>query len=114
MRRTQIYLDDGQTARLDQRAVAKGVTRSTVIRRGDRGRCGGGGLVAKGVTRSTVIRHAVDEYLARDEWDPAAWRARWQEAVTNTAGIAPYLPDGSAYVEGLRAADAERLRKLGA
>ena len=90
MRRTQIYLDDGQTARLDQRAVAKGVT------------------------RSTVIRHAVDEYLARDERDPAAWRARWQEAVTNTAGIAPYLPDGSAYVEGLRAADAERLRKLGA
>lgn len=88
MRRTQIYLDGDQAARLDQRAAAEGVTRSTLIRR------------------------AVDEYLTRDQRDSAAWRARWQESVTKTAGIAPYLPDGGAYVERLRAADAERLREL--
>jgi hypothetical protein len=88
VRRTQIYLDDEQTARLDHRAAAEGVTRSTVIRR------------------------AVDEFLIRDERDPAAWKARWQKAVRRTAGIAPYLPDGAAYVEGLRAADAKRLRGL--
>lgn len=88
VRRTQIYLADDQTARVAERAAAEGVTRSTVIRR------------------------AVEEYLTRDEEDPAAWRARWQEAVAKTSGIAPYLPDGSAYVEGLRAADAERLKGL--
>ncbi|MGI9032519.1 MAG: CopG family transcriptional regulator [Acidimicrobiales bacterium] len=88
MRRTQIYLDEDQTARLDGRAAAEGATRSTVIRR------------------------AVDEYLARDERDPAAWRSRWQEAVANTAGIASHLPDGAAYVEELRAADATRLGGL--
>jgi predicted transcriptional regulator len=88
VRRTQIYLDDDQTARIDERAAAEGVTRSTVIRR------------------------AVDEYLSRDREDPAAWRARWREAVTRTAGIAPYLPRGDVYVEELRAADAQRLREL--
>lgn len=88
MHRTQIYLEDGQTARLDERATADGVTRSTVIRR------------------------AVDEYLTREEGDPGAWRVRWREAIGATAGIAPYLPDGAGYVEGIRAADAERLREL--
>ncbi len=88
MRRTQIYLDEEQTARLDARAAAEGITRSTVIRR------------------------AVDEYLARDERDPAAWKARWVEAVRETVGIARYLPDGASYVEAVRAADADRLREL--
>lgn len=86
MRRTQIYLDDGQTTRLDERAAEDGVTRSTVIRR------------------------AVDEYLTRADRDPAAWRARWREAVRSTAGVAPHLPDGAGYVETLREADAARLR----
>jgi predicted DNA-binding protein len=89
VRRTQIYLDDDQTARLDERAAIEGVTRSTLIRR------------------------AVEEYLRRETRDGAAWRASWQEAVRKTSGIAPYLPDGAAYVERLRAADAERLRELG-
>lgn len=88
MRRTQIYLGDDQTARLDERAAAERVTRSAVIRR------------------------AVDEYLERDERNSAAWSARWKEAVAKTAGIAPSLPDGLTYVERLRAADAERLRGL--
>lgn len=88
MRRTQIYLDDDQTTRLDQRAAAEGVTRSTVIRR------------------------AVDEYLTRDEHDPAAWRSRWQDVIRQTAGTARHLPDGAAYVEELRNEDAERLREL--
>jgi predicted transcriptional regulator len=89
MRRTQIYLDEQQATRLDDRAAGEGVTRSTVIRR------------------------AVDEYLARDNRDSGEWKRRWHEAVAKTAGIAPYLPDGAAYVEQLRTADAERLRELG-
>jgi len=89
VRRTQIYLDSDQTVALDERAGAEGVTRSTVIRR------------------------AIDEYLARNEDDQETWSARWLEAVAETAGIAPYLPEGSVYVEGLRAADVERLRNLG-
>lgn len=88
MRRTQIYLDDDQTVRLDHHAAAEGVTRSTLIRR------------------------AVDEYLARDLWDSVAWKASWEEAVARTAGVAPYLAGGADYVEDLRAADAERLRGL--
>lgn len=89
MRRTQIYLEDDQTARLDRRASVEGVTRSTVIRR------------------------AVDEYLARGEEDDAEWRDRWRAAVAATAGIAPYLSDGVEFVDEIRAADARRLRRLG-
>ncbi len=89
MNRTQIYLPEAQTKRLDERAGAEGVSRSVLIRR------------------------AIDEYIAREDRDPAAWRARWREAVYRTAGIARYLPDGADYVEGLREVDAERLRELG-
>ena len=88
MRRTQIYLDDDQTVRLDRRAAAEGATRSKLIRR------------------------AVDEYLTQDERDTAAWQARWKEAVEETAGIAPYLEEGADYVESLRRGDAERLSGL--
>jgi predicted transcriptional regulator len=88
MRRTQIYLDEQQTTRLDERAAGEGVT------------------------RSTVIRLAVDEYLARGQQDSAEWRLRWREAVAKTAGIASHLPSGAAYVEQLRAADVARLREL--
>lgn len=86
MRRTQIYLDDDQTERLDRRAAAAGVT------------------------RSTLIRDAIGEYLEHEEREPGAWRARWAEAVRATAGLATHLPDGEAYVEQTRAADVERLR----
>lgn len=88
VQRTQIYLDEQQTTRLDERAASEGVSRSTVIRR------------------------AVDEYFAHDHSDAAEWRRRWRKAVSRTAGIAPHLPDGASYVEELRAADVERLRGL--
>lgn len=88
MHRTQIYLDEEQAARLDERAATEGASRSTLIRR------------------------AVDDYLARDEGDAAAWRAQWKKAVRKTAGIAPYLEEGAEYVESLRRRDAERLSAL--
>ena len=88
MNRTQIYLDDDQTARLDERAAAEGTSRSMVIRR------------------------AVDTYLSRDERDAAAWQAQWRKAIEKTAGIASYIEDGADYVEGVRREDAERLSRF--
>lgn len=88
MRRTQIYLDQAQTARLDERAAAEGTSRSTVIRR------------------------AVDAYLEHEDRDTAAWKAQWRKALESSAGIAPYLGDGSEYVEEIRRADAERLSRF--
>ena len=88
MRRTQIYLNDDQASRLDERANANGTT------------------------RSRVIRIAIDEYLTQEERDTATWRTRWQEAVQETAGAAPGLSAGAEYVESLRQSDAERLSGL--
>lgn len=85
--RTQIYLPDEQTERLDARAGAEGVSRSVLIRR------------------------AVEEYLSREERDAAGWRDRWREAVRQTAGLAPRLPAGADYVERMRQADARRLQE---
>jgi predicted transcriptional regulator len=86
--RTQIYLDEKQTARLDERAAAEGTTRSTVIRR------------------------AVDVYLAQEERDTAKWREQWKKALDGSAGSAPYLQEGVEYVDEIRRADAERLSEL--
>jgi metal-responsive CopG/Arc/MetJ family transcriptional regulator len=86
--RTQIYLDETQTARLDERAAAEGTTRSTVIRR------------------------AVDVYLAEEERDATVWREQWKKALTVSAGHAADLEEGSKYVEDIRTADAERLSRL--
>jgi predicted transcriptional regulator len=88
VRRTQIYLDDDQASRLDERASANGTT------------------------RSRVIRIAIDEYLTQDERNTAAWRSRWQEAVRKTSGAAPGPATGAEYVENLRHNDAERLSGL--
>lgn len=88
MHRTQIYLDDDQTIRLDRRAAAEGAT------------------------RSMLIRLAVDEYLMREEEDVLAWQSQWQKAVEETAGIAPHLEEGAEYVESIRRGDAERLLEL--
>ncbi|HET7484150.1 MAG TPA: CopG family transcriptional regulator [Solirubrobacterales bacterium] len=85
MNRTQIYLDDDQTARLDRRAAAAGISRSMLIRR------------------------AVDAYLSKDKQDAAAWRAQWKSAIEDTAGVAPYLAEGANYVDDIRREDAERL-----
>ena len=86
--RTQIYLDEDQTTRLDERAAAEGTSRSTVIRR------------------------AVDSYLSREEQDAATWRANWAKAIEGTAGVAPYLKEGAGYVEDIRREDAGRLSRL--
>lgn len=88
MNRTQIYLDEKQTARLDERAAAEGTS------------------------RSMVIRQAVDKYLSEEEQSSAAWRAQWEEALDRTAGIAPYLQEGAEYVDDIRRRDAERLSRL--
>lgn len=88
MHRTQIYLDEGQATRLDERAAAEGTSRSTVIRR------------------------AVDDYLDKEDQDAAAWQAQWRKALEGSAGVAPYLAEGSDYVEDLRRVDAERLSRL--
>lgn len=88
MNRTQIYLDEVQRTRLDERAAAEGTTRSTVIRR------------------------AVDIYLSQEEEEAATWRANWATAIDTTAGIAPYLEDGATYVEDVRRKDADRLSRL--
>lgn len=85
MHRTQIYLPDEQTERLDARAGAEGVSRSVLIRR------------------------AVEDFLMRDEIDTTTWQVRWREAVQRTAGIAPYLSAGADYVEQVREVDTERL-----
>ena len=69
MNRTQIYLDEEQTARLDERAAAE-----------------------------------------QEDLDQAAWQAQWRKALESSAGIAPYLGEGSAYVENIRRADPERLQ----
>jgi predicted transcriptional regulator len=88
MNRTQIYLDDDQTARLDQQAAAEGTSRSMVIRR------------------------AVDVYLSQEERDSVAWQAQWKGAIEATAGIAPYFEEGASYVEDLRREDAQRLSRF--
>lgn len=88
MRRTQIYLDEDQAARLDEQAAAEGTSRSTVIRR------------------------AVDAYLEQESRDTEAWQAQWKEALEKSAGVAPYLKEGSEYVEEIRRPDAERLSEF--
>jgi predicted transcriptional regulator len=87
-RRTQIYLDDRQTARLDRRAAAEGTSRSMLIRR------------------------AIEVFLSQEEQDAAVWQEQWKSALEGTAGAAPHLDEGVAFVDDLRGADAERLSRL--
>ena len=87
--RTQIYLDNEQTTRLDERAAAAGTSRSMLIRR------------------------AVDAYLSQEEQDGEAWKTQWKRAIQESAGTAPYLEEGAGYVEDIRRVDAERLSRLG-
>jgi hypothetical protein len=83
VKRTQIYLDEEQDEELGRRAVAEGLTKSAVIRR------------------------AVDVYLNGAD-DDELRLARFKAAVEATAGVAPDLPQGSLYVERLRAFDVRR------
>lgn len=88
MNRTQIYLDERQTARLDERAAAESTSRSVIIRR------------------------AVDVYLEKEDQSATAWREQWRNAVDRSSGLAPYLEEGPDYVEDVRRADAERMSRL--
>jgi len=85
VRRTQIYLEGDQARRLDERAAARGTS------------------------RSELIREAIDMYLEPPP-DGDEWRSRWKAAVEATAGIAPYLTDD--HVEEMRAAGARKLTGL--
>jgi predicted DNA-binding protein len=87
VKRTQIYLDEGQATRLVIRARARGTT------------------------VSTLIREAVEEYLADPE-DPLTELSRRRQALIEAFGSVPRLPDGAAYVDEVRRADAERKREI--
>ncbi len=83
LRRTQIYLGEEQHAELSRRAAAAGIT------------------------VSQLIRGAIDDVLDQAEPDEQ-WRSGWRQAVAATAGIAPYLPEGTVYVDEMRAEERRR------
>lgn len=87
MKRTQIYLDERQDARLTRRAAAEGLTKSALIRR------------------------AVDKYLEA-EVDGELRLARFKAAVDAVAGTVPHLQPGARCVERLRTLDAGRQDEL--
>lgn len=85
MKRTQIYLDEEQSARL---AACAARTKRT---------------------RSDIIREAVDAYLAQADEAKAAKLARFREAVRFVAEHpSPDLPSGVEYVAEIRRADTAR------
>jgi predicted transcriptional regulator len=88
MVRTQIYLNETQTERLDQLA---GVA---------------------GTSRSELIRCAVDAYVAAHDESSAARREQFRKALDATFGIAKDLPEGEQYVEAIRHGGADRFREL--
>ncbi len=88
VKRTQIYLEEEQAVRLDERAAAAGTTRSEVIRR------------------------AIEAHLSDEAVEEAVRLERFKRAVHQTAGIAPYLPPGGEYVAELRKADQLRVEEL--
>lgn len=88
MVRTQIYLDETQTERLDLLAGSAGTS------------------------RSELIRCAVDAYLAAQDNASADRRDRFRQALDASFGIAKDLPDGEQYVEALRRGSADRFRAL--
>lgn len=87
MKRTQIYLDEDQNARLAKKAEAAGVTKSTLIRR------------------------ALDEFL-EGPIDDKTRLTRFLVAVDELAATPLDLPDGASYVEEIRAKDVQRQEEL--
>ncbi|CAN5894891.1 hypothetical protein BH23ACT8_BH23ACT8_25830 [soil metagenome] len=86
MRRTQIYLDEGQHDQLRVRARSRGTTASALI-------------------REAVAHMLADDRDARRDAYTTVLRAL-------RAGTPPDLPAGEAFVEDLRSADACRLADL--
>jgi len=89
VKRTQIYLDAEQRELLARRARSSGVT------------------------SSHLIREAVEAYLA-DPGDEMIELARQRQALDDAFVFPPIarLPEGTAYVAAIRAADATRADKL--
>lgn len=87
MKRTQIYIDENQDARLSKRAEAAGVT------------------------KSSLIRQALDEFL-EGPLDEKARLSRFVSTVEEIVKTPLDLPDGAAYVEEIRARDVERQEEL--
>jgi len=87
MKRTQIYIDDDQDAKLGRRASASGVT------------------------KSALIREAIDTYLESPA-DEGQRLARFRSALAEVAGSPLEIPDGRTYVEDLRAGDLRRQAEL--
>ncbi len=87
VKRTQIYLDDGQDTALSRRAGAAGVT------------------------KSKLIREAIDAYLA-GPGDEHARLAAFRAALDEAARRPLHLEAGAEFVERIRAADLRRQREL--
>lgn len=88
VRRTQIWLEHDQHARLSQRADAERVT------------------------TSSLVRQAIDRYLDDAGADVGVALERFKAAVDAAAGSAPRLAEGRIYVERLRALDEDRQAEL--
>lgn len=92
VRRTQIYLDEGQDQRLSRRASLSGTT------------------------KSALIREAIDTFLDGPESD-AATLHRYLAALDEVESHPLSLPEGKQYVEALRTSDslrrAENERRFG-
>ena len=88
VRRTQIYLEESQADALTGRARQRGVT------------------------ASHMIREAIDDYLAQPDDERERQLARFRTALDRSFGTVGRLPDGSAYVTGVRRADSERAEEL--
>jgi Ribbon-helix-helix protein, copG family len=88
VKRTQIYLEEEQSAQLAERARHRGTT------------------------ASHVIREAVDAYLAQPESEDDRALQRYRAALDGAFGVAPHLPGGTTHVDELRAADVARGARL--
>ncbi|MGH2750441.1 MAG: ribbon-helix-helix domain-containing protein [Actinomycetota bacterium] len=87
MKRTQIYLDEAQDARLGKLAAETGIR------------------------KSALIRQAIDAFLQGPR-DDAVRLARFRAALEETQQHPVSLPDGRRYVEDLRRADLSRQEEL--
>lgn len=87
VKRTQIYLEERHARELARRAAARHTT------------------------KAHLIREALDAYLGQGD-DEADRLQRFREALDGAAGIAPYLPDGAAFVRASREGDLERQVEL--
>jgi predicted DNA-binding protein len=87
MKRTQIYIEEAQDARLGQLAAETGVR------------------------KSTLIREAIDAFLQGPR-DDAVRLARFHAALEELERHPISLPDGRSYVESVRSADSSRQEEL--